>query len=355
MRTVGLVLVCALVGCDREKAPAREATEQADMAFTAYHQDAGVVVSEDLGAELEIDEPDPLALQRYTLSMGEEHILLSGSKGGLVNLFPTLLVIEDGALPREVSFGEPSLSTREGGFWAIRAEVKVGEATYEWVVHGGPAAYEVVTELNERTISGKPGPAVTLRLKGLSPIERLVTRVASWRRVERGAQTIAARFITKEGHASLRSSSVRVLSVGTRSVEMTLRPRGCQALESQNTWRLRWRLGQRPLPTASVADHVCARPVHFELLETGHVIAALPEHASSSKHILRLPPAVRRVSVDGEDVEVIFPTREEPLPRIVLELEQGERRVLDLRAEDGSRVFEPAPVELMLRVVGTEE
>ena len=352
---VCLFIASVLFGCEREKTPSRPATEQGDMGFMAYHADAGGVASEDLGAEPEIDEPDPLGVQRYTITMGEDHILLSSGKGGLVNLFPTLLVIEDGMLPRELPFGTPSLSTREGGFWTIRAEARVGEATYTWVVHGGPAAYEVVTELEERTISGSPGPAVTLRLKGLAPIERLVTRVASWRRVERGAQTIAARFVSEDGHASLRSSSVRFLSVGARSVEMTLRPRGCKALEQQNTWRLRWRLGQRPLPTASAKDHVCSRPVNFELLETGHVIAALPEHEASTSHKLRLPPAVRRVRVDGQDVEVIFPTREEPLPGIELDLGQGERRVLDLRAEDGSRVFTPAPVELVLRVANGEE
>ncbi|MEC9399978.1 MAG: hypothetical protein VX475_20280, partial [Myxococcota bacterium] len=92
----------------------------------AYHADAGGVASEDLGAEPEIDEPDPLGVQRYTITMGEDHILLSSGKGGLVNLFPTLLVIEDGMLPRELPFGTPSLSTREGGFWTIRAEARVG-------------------------------------------------------------------------------------------------------------------------------------------------------------------------------------------------------------------------------------
>lgn len=357
---MGALLSCLFAAsCEREKPSSPAAADEGEGRFQAYQADLGGVADEDhapdLEASYEIREPLPVGIQRYTVVMGEDHILLMSEDGGLVNLFPTLLVVQEGQLPREVSFGVPSLSTREGGFWSIHTEAKVGEATYEWVVRGGPAAYELVTELIERTISGKPGPAVTLRLKGLSSIERLVMRVASWRRVERGVQTIAARFSAKGGHASVRSSSVRFLSVGPRSVELTLRPRGCKALIEQSEWRLRWRLGQRPLPTASVPSDVCSRPVNFELLESGHVIAALPERGASSSYTLRLPPAVRRVSVDGEDVDVIFPTGKEPLPQIALDLEENARRVLDLRAEDDSRVFEPTPVELLLRVVGEDD
>ena len=65
---VCLFIASVLFGCEREKTPSRPATEQGDMGFMAYHADAGGVASEDLGAEPEIDEPDPLGVQRYTIT-----------------------------------------------------------------------------------------------------------------------------------------------------------------------------------------------------------------------------------------------------------------------------------------------